>query len=208
MSERNTMAVVSDLIRSGLTVEQQILVNELVMLVAELQSRAEQRREWKEKKRLSRECLGLSEDKRKEPKENNITLPIKTGEEGPGGNPVSRDNNTNPRALGTNPRPSRGPWEPGFECFWNQYPLKKAKGAARKAYLNALKRASAEEIEAGARRYAATKPEPAYTKHPATWLNADCWLDEDSRKVIDFRMPAPRSYAEIKAEREAKEKSQ
>jgi hypothetical protein len=55
---------------------------------------------------------------------------------------------------------------------------------------------------AGAERYAASKPEPQFTAHASTWLNADRWLDEDARKVIDFQMSAPRSWAEIKAERE------
>jgi hypothetical protein len=210
MSERTIIAVVTDLIRSGLTVEQQILVNELALVVAEAQLRADldSRIYERERKRAYRDslsqnvpdCPGHVPDKRKEPKENNILNITPLGKVSE--TPLSRDNNTNPRALGTNPRPSRGPWEPGFECFWNQYPLKKAKGAARKAYCNALKRASAEEIEAGARRYALTKPERQFTKHPATWLNADCWLDE-SEKVVAFRPgPAPRTWAEQKAERE------
>jgi hypothetical protein len=94
-----------------------------------------------------------------------------------------------------------------FEEFWKVFPRKVGKGEARKAFRNALKRASAEEIVAGAKRYAATKPDPEFTKHPGPWLNADRWLDEDARKVVDFRNPAPRSYAEIKAERERKEQT-
>ncbi len=65
-----------------------------------------------------------------------------------------------------------------FEGFWSVYPRKIAKGSARKAYRSALRRASADEILAGAKRY---KPDPQFTKHPATWLNADCWLDEPDR---------------------------
>jgi hypothetical protein len=62
-----------------------------------------------------------------------------------------------------------------FLEFWEVYPRKVARGDAQKAYLKALSRASHAEILAGAKRY---KPDPKFTKHPATWLNADCWLDE------------------------------
>jgi hypothetical protein len=69
-----------------------------------------------------------------------------------------------------------------FEDFWSVYPRKVGKGEAKKAFRNALKRATAEEIVAGAKRYAASKPDPEYTKHPGPWLNADRWLDEPERK--------------------------
>ena len=88
-----------------------------------------------------------------------------------------------------------------FEEFWAVYPRKVAKGAARKAYRNALNRATVEEILAGAKRYSASKPEPQFTAHPATWLNADRWLDET--KIVNFRNPTPRTWAEIKAEKAA-----
>jgi hypothetical protein len=70
-----------------------------------------------------------------------------------------------------------------FEDFWSVYPRKVGKGEAKKAFRNALKRATAEEIIAGAKRYAASKPEPEYTKHPGPWLNADRWADEPARKA-------------------------
>lgn len=69
--------------------------------------------------------------------------------------------------------------EPFFENFWAAYPRKIAKGAARKAFHQANARALADDIIAGAKRYAADKSrDPKFTKHPATWLNSDCWLDE------------------------------
>jgi hypothetical protein len=72
--------------------------------------------------------------------------------------------------------------EPLFEGFWAVYPKKVGKGSARKAYRHALKRASHDEILAGAKAYAASKPDPQYTAHASTWLNADRWLDEPERK--------------------------
>jgi hypothetical protein len=95
-----------------------------------------------------------------------------------------------------------------FESFWAVYPRKIGKGAARKAYRNALKRASAEEIAAGAKAYAASKPDPQYTAHASTWLNADRWLDEPDHKpstvlsgpwkpIEPEKMPEPISPAEL-----------
>jgi hypothetical protein len=85
--------------------------------------------------------------------------------------------------------------EPLFEGFWAVYPRKVGKGAARKAYRHALSRASHLEILAGAKAYAASKPDPQYTAHASTWLNADRWLDEPDRKpsanVVGFRKELP-----------------
>jgi hypothetical protein len=200
MSERTVIAVVTDLIKSGLTVEQQILVNELALLAADTQRSADEKRAWRDAKRVQR----LSKDI---PRQSNGAVPH---------TPLDINNNiknisprgvgTNPRSLGTNPRnqtPGVLGWMALFENFWTHFPKKVGKGSARKAYSNALKRASAEDILAGAKRYAASKPDPQFTKHPTTWLNADCWLDE-GEKVVSFR-PAPaaqRTWQEIKAERE------
>jgi len=146
-------------------VEQQILVSELVALVRlsqdnEARKRKERTRKSVYRERISKTVPGQSQDKRKEPKEKYIYKPQ-------GG--------------------SRGDLSPDilanqFSEFWDAYPRKVAKGDARKAYRNALKRATHAEILAGVKRYAASKPDPKFTKHPASWLNADCWLDEDSKK--------------------------
>ncbi|HKD28558.1 MAG TPA: DUF1376 domain-containing protein [Xanthobacteraceae bacterium] len=68
----------------------------------------------------------------------------------------------------------------GFEAFWKVYPKKVAKGQAMKAYAAAITKATPEQIKAGAEGYAAARVgEPdKYTKHPATWLNSECWADE------------------------------
>jgi hypothetical protein len=67
-----------------------------------------------------------------------------------------------------------------FEAWYAQYPRYVARGAAEKAYAKARTIASAEELFAGAMRYAAERQgqDPQYTKHPATWLSAKGWLDE------------------------------
>lgn len=66
-----------------------------------------------------------------------------------------------------------------FDVFWKTYPRKAEKPRARKAYASAIKRASVETILAGAVRHRDDpNREDAYTKHPATWLNGDCWDDD------------------------------
>jgi hypothetical protein len=160
MSERTIIAVVSDLLKTGLTVEQQILVNELALAVADVQRAADERRAWRETKRVQR----LSKDSPKTPSPSPPMI-----------------NNSTPLSPPQNKSVKSQPAEPLFDEFWGVYPLKVGKGAARKAYRNALSRASSDEILAGAKRYAASKPDPKFTAHPTTWLNADRWLDEAAK---------------------------
>ena len=68
-----------------------------------------------------------------------------------------------------------------FEEWYRLFPKHVARGAAYKAYKRARAQgASAEDLKLGAMRYAAqvTGRDPKFTKHPATWLNAECWKDE------------------------------
>jgi len=69
---------------------------------------------------------------------------------------------------------------PGFVEFYAAFPRKTARGAALKAYVSALKRAPAAVLLQGAIRYAQERAheDQNFTKHPATWLTQDCWLDE------------------------------
>jgi hypothetical protein len=68
-----------------------------------------------------------------------------------------------------------------FEEWWQHYPKKVAKGGARKAYLQIIRKGVTTEAEllAGAMRYAAerTDEDDKWTKHPATWLSNECWKD-------------------------------
>jgi hypothetical protein len=87
--------------------------------------------------------------------------------------------------------------DPGFAEFWQQYPNRVAKGAAERAYSKALSITTREEILAGVMRFAARRtslieagrwcPEP---KHPATWLNGKCWLDDPDPAVLPVNRPA------------------
>ena len=65
-----------------------------------------------------------------------------------------------------------------FEIFWQTYPIKVGKATAMRSWIKALKRGTAEVIIEGAERYAKDpNRDPAFTAHPATWLNGDRWLD-------------------------------
>lgn len=70
--------------------------------------------------------------------------------------------------------------DPSFEAWYQAFPRHTAKAAAAKAYRTALKSASVDALLDGAQRYArsVTDTEARFIKHPATWLNGQCWLDE------------------------------
>lgn len=67
-----------------------------------------------------------------------------------------------------------------FAEFWEAYPRRVSRGAAERAWKKALKRCQAQTIIDGATRYANERDgqDQQFTKHPATWLNGDCWADE------------------------------
>ena len=67
----------------------------------------------------------------------------------------------------------------GFNQFWENYPRKVGKGAARKAWKTALKKTDATTIQEAAALYRITCPKDTqYIAHPASWLNAERWADE------------------------------
>jgi hypothetical protein len=67
----------------------------------------------------------------------------------------------------------------GFDEWWVVYPRHEAKAKARAAFSKAAKTIPVEVLIAGAARYRADpNRDPAYTKHPTSWLNGGCWEDE------------------------------
>lgn len=98
----------------------------------------------------------------------------------------------------------------GFDQWWAIYPLKRAKGAARRAWPAAVKKSSVAELLEAVKR---TKwpAESKFIPHPATWLNGERWQDEPSKPPsgapqksgmqpwhdYDPRYFAPHSVAEI-----------
>lgn len=76
-----------------------------------------------------------------------------------------------------------------FAAFWLVYPRKVGKLSAQKAWAKAIKAAPDPQVLVeGAARYAQQRAgqEQRFTKHPATWLNGGCWMDEPAQ-----RAPAP-----------------
>ncbi|WP_199546641.1 helix-turn-helix domain-containing protein [Streptomyces sp. N35] len=68
-----------------------------------------------------------------------------------------------------------------FGAFWSNYPKKRAREAAKKAWIAALERgAEPKHIVDAAQAYARERAgeDPKYTKFPATWLNQGCYDDE------------------------------
>lgn len=65
-----------------------------------------------------------------------------------------------------------------FETFWKCYPRRIAKGKARTAFEKAIKKTTLENMLTAITTYVAKKPEKIDFKHPATWLNGECWDDE------------------------------
>ena len=84
--------------------------------------------------------------------------------------------NENPKV---NPKTNDHPADDRFIEFWESVPRKVGKGAARKAWAKAVKKADPQVIIDGMRRY---RDDPnrseEFTAHPSTWLNAERWEDD------------------------------
>ena len=97
--------------------------------------------------------------------------------------------------YGANPRASRSGYPDAFEEFWSVYPKRADKRTALGAWEKALRRASQEEILAGAAMY---RDDPnrddAFTKNASTWLNADAWANPP----LPPRLPSRPSRAQEK----------
>lgn len=69
---------------------------------------------------------------------------------------------------------------PRFAEWYAAYPIHKAPAAARKAFNKAVRKVDdiSVLVEAAQRYHADPQVLRGYGKHPATWLNSECWLDE------------------------------
>lgn len=100
-----------------------------------------------------------------------------------------------PSEESISPKPlSKTSFEEEFEGLWRQYPRRVAKGQALKAFRAARKKAELATIMAGVLRYAAERSgqDPKYTRHLATWLNAESWLDEAPSPFVTAHPRSPR----------------
>lgn len=81
-------------------------------------------------------------------------------------------------------RPKPPAEDPLFVEFWSAYPRKVAKGAARKSWKAAVKKTGdPDRIIVAAQGYGedSAGKSAEYVKHPATWLNSECYDDEPPR---------------------------
>lgn len=83
----------------------------------------------------------------------------------------------------------------GFAEWWEEYPRKDAKDAARKAYAKARKRgASAADLLTGLRLYPFS-PDVQFVPHPATWLNQGRHESAHEAPLIPDRQQQPDKLA-------------
>lgn len=94
--------------------------------------------------------------------------------------------------------------ETAFENFWQTYPRKTGKAAAKRAFVKALATTARLEIMSGVHRLAADPnlPPKQFIPHPATWLNEGRWDDEpyparDTNQKDDNRAKAAAILREL-----------
>jgi len=85
-----------------------------------------------------------------------------------------------------------------FGAFWINYPKKRAREEARKAWIAAIKRgAEPQHMVDAAQAYARERAgqDPQYTKHPTTWLNKGCYDDEPDPQPAPGERPPLRAVS-------------
>lgn len=101
-----------------------------------------------------------------------------------GGAPAAPKPLLNPKREPTlNPQSARATSGGDFDAFWEAYPRKVSKGAARRAWAAAVGKTTAATILAGLARW--RPPSDAkFTPHPATWLSGERWADEEPEPAL------------------------
>jgi len=110
-------------------------------------------------------------------------------------NPIHKNNNT----KNTERKKVYDDW---FDQFWEAYPRKVGKAAARKAFLKLAEEGC--HAVAGARRFAndPNLPPAQFIPHPTTWLNREGWLDEP----LPAREKSVEDLAALRAEKASKDR--
>ncbi len=91
-------------------------------------------------------------------------------------------------------------WDSAFDEFWQKYPRRIGKLAARKAFIAAIKNhgATLDQLLDGVERYVRHKPGYADWAYPASWLNAGRWADEYDNSNGRQAEPAEDWWAQCK----------
>jgi len=82
-----------------------------------------------------------------------------------------------------------------FKEFWEAYPNKTGRPSAERAFSQAIKRASLDEIMAGVRAYAAKTDDRQWCS-PVKWLSDDRWKDQPARPP-DKPPPRPNGLSHL-----------
>lgn len=140
---------------------------------------------------------------RKKQRDSNVTPPSRndnvTSRDGEVTSPPLRatDNryqNKEPPLRGVNARERVRGDDPDFETWWSAYPHKVGKGAARKAFQAARRKAPFGDLFQAVQRYEAqlkqTNASPPC--NPATWLNQERWNDQPMQVNHDQHRHNPR----------------
>ena len=96
-----------------------------------------------------------------------------------------RPHESNIEPITSNQTPSHS--ETSFDLWWESYPRKAAKGSARKAYASALKKVPADSLLKLTKAFDFGKDEK-FIPHPATWLNAERWIEAEADTDTTPRM--------------------
>lgn len=105
----------------------------------------------------------------------NLNRPLFTGEQ----RGLFKSDNQTIASMNESQEPSSSSADDGFDAWWKIYPRKVGKGAARKAWKTALKKTDVDTLTNATHLYVLTCPKDVtFIAHPASWLNAERWLDE------------------------------
>lgn len=116
--------------------------------------------------------------------ESTIPAPCKTGDSMEVARPLSLTESPLPITESPLPQPAAPCGNGLFKKFWAEYPKKKSKGQAERAWLKIkpdeqLLAIMIATIERAKKSEEWQKERGKYIPHPATWLNAKGWEDED-----------------------------
>ncbi len=96
--------------------------------------------------------------------------------------PIPPNNGRDTKPIPTRsqkPESDKEKYKKEFDEWYQAFPRHVGRGQAERAYRTARKKAGADVLLAAAVDYAGQRAgeDAKFTKHPATWLNGECWLD-------------------------------
>ncbi len=136
------------------------------------------RQDARDRMRRARTVRANTEDCSRElPANSARTSPEQTRERSP--TPTRPDPTRPEEQREPQPPPSVAPSTASFEAWWDAYPRKVGKRTARTAWERACRREDPHVVLAATEHFRDDpNRDPAFTPHPATWLNRDGWADE------------------------------